>query len=84
MVTSLKNQFQVMKGKLLLTPKDLSLLKSQMEVENKLEISNFELTDVVEGRLLLMKAWSSVIPGAPTMKDQIAWSGAKARYTPWF
>jgi hypothetical protein len=40
-----------------------------MEVVNKLEISNFELTDVVEGRLLLMKAWSSVIPGAPTMKD---------------
>jgi hypothetical protein len=37
-----------MEAKLLLTPKDLSLLKSQMEVENKLEISKFELTDVVE------------------------------------
>ena len=48
MVTSLKIKLQVMKGKLLLTPKDLSLLKSQMEVENKLEISKFKLTDVVE------------------------------------
>ena len=48
MVTSLKNQLQVMEAELLLTPKDLSLLKSQMEVENKLEISKFELTDVVE------------------------------------
>ena len=35
-------------AKLLLTLKDLSLLKSQMDVENKLEISKFELTDVVE------------------------------------
>ncbi len=33
---------------LLLTPKDLNFLKSQMEVESKLEISKFELTDVVE------------------------------------
>ncbi len=33
---------------MLLTPKDLNLLKSQMEVENKLKISKFELTDVVE------------------------------------
>ena len=48
MVTSLGKQLQVIEAKLLLTPKDLSLLKSQMEVENKLEISKFELTDVVE------------------------------------
>jgi len=39
MVTSLGKQLQVIKAKLLLTPKDLNLLKSQMEVENKLEIS---------------------------------------------
>jgi hypothetical protein len=32
----------------LLTPKDLNLLKSQMEVENKLEVFKFKLTDVVE------------------------------------
>jgi hypothetical protein len=38
----------MIEAKLLLTPKDLSLLKSQMEVENKLEISKFKLTDVVE------------------------------------
>ncbi len=38
----------MIEAKLLLTPKDLNLLKSQMEVENKLEISKFELTDVVE------------------------------------
>jgi len=41
-------QLQVIEAEFLLTPKDLSLLKSQMEVENKLEISKFELTDVVE------------------------------------
>ena len=33
---------------MLLTPKDLNLLKSQMEVENKLDLAKFELTDVVE------------------------------------
>jgi hypothetical protein len=48
MVTSLGKQLQVIEAKLLLTPKDLSLLKSQMKVENKLEISKIELTDVVE------------------------------------
>jgi hypothetical protein len=48
MVTSLEKQLQVIEAELLLTPKDLCLLKSQMEVENKLEISKFELTDVVE------------------------------------
>jgi hypothetical protein len=48
MVTSLGMQLQVIVAKLLLTPKDLNLLKSQMEVENKLEISKFKLTDVVE------------------------------------
>jgi hypothetical protein len=29
-------------------PTDLNLLKSQMEVENKLVLAKFELTDVVE------------------------------------
>jgi hypothetical protein len=48
MVTSLGKQLQVIEAELLLTPKDLSLMKSQMEVENKLEMSKFELTDVVE------------------------------------
>ena len=48
MVTSLGKQLQVIESELLLTSKDLSLLKSQMEVENKREISKFELTDVVE------------------------------------
>ncbi len=48
MVTSLGRQLQVIEAELLLTPKDLNLLKSQMEVENKLEISKFELTDVVK------------------------------------
>jgi hypothetical protein len=38
----------VIEAQLLLTPKDLSLLKSQMDVENKLEIPKFDLTDVVE------------------------------------
>ena len=47
-VTSLEKQLEVVDAKLFLTPKDINLLKSQMEVENKLEISKFELTDVVE------------------------------------
>jgi hypothetical protein len=47
-VTSLQKQLAVIKGKLLLTPSDLILLKSQMEVENKLELAKFELTDIVE------------------------------------
>ncbi len=29
-------------------PNDLNLLKSQMEVENKLELAKFDLTDVIE------------------------------------
>ena len=40
MVTSLGKQLQVIEAELLLTPKDLNLLKSQMEVENKLEYPN--------------------------------------------
>ncbi len=48
MVTSLQKQLDVIVGKLLLTPTDLNLLKSQMEVDNKLELAKFELTDVVE------------------------------------
>ncbi len=48
MVTSLQKQLDVIEGKLLLTPTDLNLLKSQMEVDNKLELAKFELTDVVE------------------------------------
>ncbi len=48
MVTSLEKQLAVIEAKLLLTPKDLNLLKSQMEVENKLNMAKFELTDVVE------------------------------------
>jgi hypothetical protein len=38
----------VIKGTLLLMPNDLNLLKSQMEVDNKLKLAKFELTDVVE------------------------------------
>ncbi len=31
-----------------LAPDDLNLLKSQMEMENKMELAKFDLTDVVE------------------------------------
>jgi hypothetical protein len=48
MVTSLQKQLDVIEGKLLLMPTDLNLLKSQMEVDNKLKLAKFELTDVVE------------------------------------
>ncbi len=33
---------------MLLAPNDLNLLKSQMEVENKLELAKFDLADVIE------------------------------------
>jgi hypothetical protein len=48
MVNSLEKQLRVIEAELLLTPKDLNLLKSQMEVKNKLNMAKFELTDVVE------------------------------------
>jgi hypothetical protein len=47
MITSLEKQLQVINTKLLLVPNDLNLLKSQMEVENKLEIAKFDLTSPV-------------------------------------
>ncbi len=48
MVTSLEKQLAVIKAELLLAPRDLNLLKNQMEVESKLDVAKFELTDVVE------------------------------------
>jgi hypothetical protein len=49
MVTrSLQKQLDVIEGKLLLTPTDLNLLKSQMELDNKLKLAKFEITDVVQ------------------------------------
>jgi hypothetical protein len=48
MVTSLQKQLDVIEGLLLLTPTDLNLLKSQMEVDNKLKLAKFELTDAVK------------------------------------
>jgi hypothetical protein len=48
MVTSLQKQLDVVETELLLTPTDLNLLKSQIEVDNKLKLAKFELTDVVE------------------------------------
>jgi hypothetical protein len=48
MVNILEKQLTVIEAKLLLTPKDLNLVKSQMEVENKLNMAKFELTDVIE------------------------------------
>jgi hypothetical protein len=48
MVTSLQKQLNVIEAMLLLTPADLNLLKSQMEVDNKLELAKFELKDVFE------------------------------------
>ncbi len=48
MVASLQKQLDVIDGELLLMPTDLNLLKSQMEVDNKLKLAKFKLTDVVE------------------------------------
>ncbi len=43
MIISLEKQLQVINTELLLVPNDLNLLKSQMEVENKLELAKFDL-----------------------------------------
>jgi hypothetical protein len=48
METSLQKQLDVIEGELLLRSTDLNLFKSQMEVETKLKLAKFELTDVVE------------------------------------
>jgi hypothetical protein len=48
MITSLEKQLQVINTELLLAPNDLNLLKSQMEVENKLKLAKFDLMDVIE------------------------------------
>jgi hypothetical protein len=48
MVTSLQKQLDVIEAESLLMPTDLNLLKSQMEVDNKLKLAKFKLTDVVE------------------------------------
>jgi hypothetical protein len=48
MVTSLQKQLDMIECEMLLMPNDLNLLKSQMEVDNKLKLAKFELTDVVE------------------------------------
>jgi hypothetical protein len=48
MVASLQKQLDVIEGNFLLMTTDLNLLKSQMEVDNKLELAKFKLTDVVE------------------------------------
>ncbi len=47
-VTSLQKQLDVIEDKLLLTPTDLNILKSQMEADNKLKLAKIELTGVVE------------------------------------
>ena len=48
MITNLEKQLEVIEKELVSDPNDLNLLKNQMEVENKLELAKFELTDVVE------------------------------------
>jgi hypothetical protein len=48
MITHLEKQLKVIKTGLASDPKELNLLKNQMEVENKLELARFELNDVVE------------------------------------
>ena len=48
MITNLEKQLEVIEKELDSDPNDLNLLKNQMEVENKLELARFELTDVVK------------------------------------
>jgi hypothetical protein len=53
----------MIKDELLLRPIDLNFLKSQKEVDNKLELAKFELTDVVKLKLLPIKARPLRMPG---------------------
>jgi len=48
LIANLEKQLRIIEDGLVNTPDDLGLLKNQMEVENKLELAKFELTDVVE------------------------------------
>jgi len=48
MITNLKKQLKVIETGLASNPNELNLLRNQMEVENKLELTRFELNDVVE------------------------------------
>jgi hypothetical protein len=65
MIASLERQAQVIEDSLQANASDLNLLKSQMEVENKLELSKFDLTDVVEVKttanegMAFSNAWST-------------------------
>jgi hypothetical protein len=74
MVTSLQKQLEVNEGKLLLMPTDLNLsahfnlLKSQMEVGNKLKLAKFELTEVVEVQTTADESMAFKMPGRPTVR----------------
>jgi hypothetical protein len=83
MVNSLWKHLQVIEAKLLLAPKDLSLLKSQLEVETKLEIYKFELPDVVEVKTTADKgtAFSNSWRTYGGRTDRLARSRGKV-YTP--
>ena len=48
MITNLENQLRVIEQELVSNPNNLNLLKNQMEVENRLELSRFELSNVVK------------------------------------
>jgi hypothetical protein len=63
----------VIEAELLLTPTDFNLLKSQMEINNKLKLAKFELTDVVEVKttadesMAFNNAWQTYV------RERIAW-----------
>ena len=56
MITHLENQLRVIEAELESDPDDLILLKNQMEVENKLKLTRFELNDVVNVKTTADKA----------------------------
>ena len=58
LIANLEKQLRVTEDGLANTPDDLGLLKNQMEVENKLELAKFELTDVVEVKTTADEAMS--------------------------
>ncbi len=48
MITNLEKQLKVIETGLASDPNELNLLKNQMEVEKKLELARFKLSDVVD------------------------------------
>jgi len=82
LIANLEKQLRIIEDGLVNTPDDLGLLKNQMEVENKLELAKFELTDVVEVKTTADEAMA--FNNAWRTYRERTWCGAEARSIHWF